>query len=568
MGSKTILKFFTVVFSAILLFSMAGCKAKSESILPVPLAKYVSLSQFQNDIYQSVMDLTRRANDDFSVVLSKKTGSVSGTSFIITMTYKDHVSYLDYDLKTPNAASSSTFKSFDNGGTFKVLRAGGIDDNHVEVVFNRSVNETDGANAALFTIPGLPVSAAAVDGTYRNIVLLATDAQGDDTGYTLTVDAAFKDSGNLQISGTGATASFNGFRATALPTVRDVYMRSSDQIRVVYGVAPSSSPYNALGNYTVSIKMDGAMRWAEDGSTMTYPNVLSINNYGILIAMEKQFDARMTGYDSLLDFSRTMGDNLIILGQAISGKTGLDRRRSTDTFYLAKLYQLTGEAKYLDQAGFNFDNEISTNSYDGSTGGEAWAKQMIDQRQDLAGYDAGFYMYSALALASVNKSYAGVKEFAAACADYMIANETGWRDLASPVYGTNRLSVGAFCFYLTELVRIYPDLKGTYSAKIADYAADVLSWQDASGYFGMDAATYPEFDPQTTAFCLMAMKGADSGYGMDAATMQAAIQNAEDYIVAHYVNTGTSSGGWYWDNDLTSGLYNEPVSELLWALSI
>jgi hypothetical protein len=149
----------------------------------------------------------------------------------------------------------------------------------------------------------------------------------------------------------------------------------------------------------------------------------------------------------------------------------------------------------------------------------------------------------------------------------MIANETGWRDLAVPVYDTNRLSVGALCFYLTELVRIYPDTKATYSAKIAEYAADILSWQDASGYWGM-SATSPEFEPQTTAFCLMALKGSAEGYGLDAGAMETAIQAAVEYVLANYMNMGTFSGGWYWDNDGTSGLYNEPASELLWALSI
>ncbi|HQL83786.1 MAG TPA: hypothetical protein PK307_16425, partial [Spirochaetota bacterium] len=104
-------------------------------------------------------------------------------------------------------------------------------------------------------------------------------------------------------------------------------------------------------------------------------------------------------------------------------------------------------------------------------------------------------------------------------------------------------------------------------AKITEYATEVLSWRDVSGYWGM-SSTYPEFDPQTTAFCLMALKGAETGYGMDASAMQGAIQTAEDYIVANYINDGTFMGGWYWDNDEASGLYNEPVSELIWALSI
>ncbi|HOD13614.1 MAG: hypothetical protein KBC90_06630 [Spirochaetes bacterium] len=552
----------------VLAIGMTQCKAGKSRILPSLITKYSSLSEYQNDILQEILDLTHRSNTDFSVVLSKKSGSgtVSGFSYLFKMTYADHVSYLDYTIRTPNVTADRPFKSFDDGLTFKVLHACGIDDTHVEVVFNRSVNTVDGASTGLFAIPGLTVLGAAVDGTYGNIVLLTTDAQGDEADFTLTVDASFHDSDGAEIGGAGNTAAFKGFGSTALPAVRDVYMRSSEQIRVVYGSTPGS-PYNALGNYTVSIKMDGVMRWGEDGSSATYPNVLSMNNYGILIAMEQQFDPHMAGYDSMLDFARTMGDNLVILGQAIVGKTGLDRRRSTDTFYLVKLYQLTDETKYLDQAEFNFDNEISTNSYGGSTGGEAWAKQMIAQRYDLAGYDAGFYMNSALALASVDKAYPGAKEFATACADYMIANEAGWRDLAAPTYGTNRLSVGAFCFYLTELARIYPDTKAAYSAKITEYATEVLSWRDVSGYWGM-SSTYPEFDPQTTAFCLMALKGAETGYGMDASAMQGAIQTAEDYIVANYINDGTFMGGWYWDNDEASGLYNEPVSELIWALSI
>ena len=559
----------TCLFAVLILaIGMTQCKGSKSKSLPIPITKYASLSDYQNDILQEILDLTHRANNDFGVVLSKKSssGSVSGTSYLFKMTYADHISYLDYTLRTPNITTDRTFKSFDDGSTFKVLHACGIDDTHVEVVFNRNVNATDGADDGLFTIPGLTVSGAAVDGTYGNIVLLTTDAQGDNTGYTLTVNGLLRDSGDAAISGTGTTASFEGFAATALPTVRDIYMRSSEQIRVVFGMVPGS-PYNALGNYTVSIKLDGVMRWGEDGSSATYPNVLSMNNYGILIALEQQFDPHMAGYDSMLDFSRIMGDNLIILGQAIVGKTGLDRRRSTDTFYLVKLYQLTGETRYLDQAEFNFDNEISVLSYGGSTGGEAWAKKMIAERYELAGYDAGFYMNSALALASVNKAYPGAKEFATACADYMIANEAGWIDLDPEVYGTTRTSVGAFCFYLTELVRIYPDLKSIYEAKIAGHAADILSWQDASGYWDWKASD-PGFDPQTTAFCLMALKGAEKGYGMDATTVQTAIQTAEDYIVASYINDGTFTGGWYWDNDEASGLYNEPVSELIWALSI
>jgi hypothetical protein len=554
-------RFALMIVVLVLSIGMTQCNNGKSKFLPVPFPSMKDMTELQENGYQYMLDLTRRANNDFSVVLREGAGSgASGNSYLFNMYYTDHISYLDYNMKVPGNSTATVFKSFDDGALFKVLHASGITDTRVEVIFNRDINADDAADETLFVIPGLTVSNAAA-GSSANIVLLTTDAQGDNTDYTLTAGSAIRDSGGNALGSAGNTAAFKGFAPTALPAVRDAYMRTPAQVRVVFGnTAPS-------GSYTVSIKMNGVMRWLEDGSTATYPNVLSIHNYGILMALDNLFSPGLPGYDSILDFAREMGDNLIILGQPVVGKKGLDRRRPTDTFYLVKLYQLTGEARYLDQAEFNFDNEINTNSFGGSTGGEAWAKQMIAQRYDLAGYDAGFYMYSALALASVNTGYTGAKQFATACADYMIANEAGWRYLATPVYDTSRLSVGALCFFLTELVRIYPDTKATYSAKIAEYVADVLSWQDASGYWDL-AASDPGFEPQTTAFCLLALKGAKSGYGMDATAMQTAIKTAEDYIMANYVNVGTFSGGWYWDNDTATGLYNEPVSELLWALSI
>ena len=551
-------RFLLTCIAVILSFSMTQCNNGKSKYLPIPIKQ--NMSALQGDAYQYMTDLTRRANNDFYVVLRNGSGAVSGNSYLLTMYYIDHRSYLDYEITTPGASNATVFKSFDNGQTFKVLHACGITDTQVEVIFNRDINASDAADKTLFMITGLTVSAAAA-GSSANIVLLTTDAQGDDTGYTLTVGPSLRDASANALGGTGNTAAFKGFAATALPAVRDAYMCTASRIRIVYGNAAPG------GTYSVYLRMNGVMRWLEDGSTTTYPNVLSIQNYGILVAMESLFSPSLPGYDSLVTFTREMGDNLIILGQPLAGRQGLDRRRSTDTFYLVKLYQVTGVTKYLDQAEFNFDNEINVNSFGGSTGGEAWAKQMIAQRFDLAGYDAGFYMYAALALASVNKSYPGAKTFATSCADYMIANESGWRDLAVPVYDTNRLSVGAFCFYLTELARIHSDTKATYSAKIAEYATEILSWQDASGFWGMSASS-PDFDPQTMAFCLLALKGAAKGYGLDATAVETAIQKAEDYLLSGYVNIGTFSGGWYWNNDSSSGLYNEPVSELLWALSI
>ena len=560
MKIKCMSRFIMPIIAVSMTISMTQCRAKSNKWLPLPYPVRTELSELQENAYQYMLDLTRRANNNFRVDLREGSGSVSGNSYLLNMYYADHRSYRDYEILTPGSGTATPFKSFDNGETFGMLHACGITDTQVEVVFNRDINAGDAADHSLFTIPGLTVTAAAA-GSPANIVLLTTGSQADDADYALTVGPALRDTDGNALGGSGAAFSFKGFAATALPAVRDAYMRTPSQIRVVYGGAAPG------GSYAVYIRMDGVMRWIEDGSSTTYPNVLSIQNYGVLVALENLFAPGLPGYDAILDFARTMGDNLIILGQPILGTQGLDRRRPTDTFYLVRLYRVTGAAKYLDQARFNFDNEISTNSYGGSTGGEAWAKQMITLRHDLAGYDAGFYMNAALALASVDGNHPGAKTFATSCADYMIANEAGWRDLDPVVYGTNRLSVGAFCYYLTELVRIFPDMKTTYQGKIAEYAAEVLSWQDPSGYWDW-AATEPGFDPQTTAFCLLALKGAQRGYGLDANAMATAIGTAEEYVTAHYLEVGTSGGGWYWDNDTDSGLYNEPVSELLWALSI
>jgi hypothetical protein len=559
MKTKNASHLFMLIIVALLSISMTQCKGKTKQWLPLPYPVATELTELQEKAYQYMLDLTHRANNDFRVVLRNGSGSASGSSYLLSLYYVDHRSYLDYEITTPGSGTPTTFKSFDNGAVFKVLHASGITDTQVEVVLNREINADDAADESLFAIPGLTVSNAAA-GTSSNIVVLTTDAQGDDTDYTLTAGSALRDVDGNALGSSGNTAAFKGFAATALPAVRDAYMRTPAQIRVVFGNAAPG------GAYTVSIRMDGVMRWLEDGSTTTYPNVLSIQNYGILVALENLFSPSLPGYDSILNFAREMGDNLIVLGQPIVGTQGLDRRRSTDTFYLVKLYRLTGEAKYLDQAEFNFDNDISVFTSGSYTGGAAWAKYMIDNRLSLAGYDAGFYINAALALASVNSSYPGAKAFAQECADYMIANETGWMNVEYGGYDYTRISEAAFCFYLTEIARVFPDLESAYTAKINEYVTDILTWQDASGYF-WDGVT-PGFEPQTMAFCLLALKGARQGFGLDQAAITAAIRASESYLMDNYLNAGTSQGGWYFDNDIDSGLYNEPVSELLWALSL
>ena len=144
-----------------------------------------------------------------------------------------------------------------------VQSAAAISPNAVVITFDAPL-ATATVTVGAFTIPGLTVSAAAVEGS---IVTLETSAQVSRTSYVVTVAGSVTDLSGTPVSGTANTASFTGFETAATVVFNELNFNIADQCDLVELralTAGSLAGYKLILRETDALTFPDGFRVAKD----------------------------------------------------------------------------------------------------------------------------------------------------------------------------------------------------------------------------------------------------------------------------------------------------------------